>query len=210
MLRITHVVTAALAVLCAFTLVSPLTTQSQQPATADLLWDVAPVGLFADQRLRDGIDQLVDSQAVLQTVHVSGTLRYAGSPGATQGRRDQARLLFAAAGFDQRGSQLAQQRRCRIWLGSAILMGSALMNVLPRAIAEGLATLGVQIDDCELSDSPQQADILLWNNGTPSPLPPRDSRPDQQSFLIAVPRAGVPNSVSGLRPPVTGDAGLVQ
>jgi hypothetical protein len=209
MLRLSLFPLLAAAVIAAVASLGPTPTHSQQPQTADLLWDLAPVGLLADQRLRDGIDQLVDSQAVLRTVGVSGTLRYAGAPGATQGRRDQVRLLFAAAGFDQPGAQIAQQRRCRIWLGNAILMGSALKEVLPRAIADGLATLGVRVDTCELASSPQEADILLWNAGEPAPLPEHDSRPQEQSFLIALPRQNTPGMSAVPRPPTTGDGGLV-
>jgi len=212
MLRLALVVTAAAAVLGAFALASPLTTHSQQPATADLLWDVAPVGLFADQRLRDGIDQLVDSQAVLDG-GVSGTFRYAGSPGATQGQRDQVRLLFAAFGFDQPGTQIAQQRPCRIWIDTPALNAgqrSAVAAALTKQLVTGLATLGLKIDDCESASSALAADFLIWPASQASPLPQHHSRIDEQSFLIALPRPGeTPNAPGRVGPPVTGDAGLL-
>lgn len=192
--------------------VVPRTTHSQQPATVDLDWDVAPVGLLADQRLRDGIDQLVDSSSVLSSVSFSGSLRYAGALGATQGRRDQVRLLFAAAGFDQPGTQLAQQRQCRLWIEAPALDAKQRDDIaasLTRAVVNGLSTLGIRIDPCTIVSSPIEADLLIWSTEQPSPLPQHDSRPQGQSFLVALPRPGEPvNIPDHVAPPVTGDGGL--
>jgi hypothetical protein len=84
---------------------------------------------------------------------------------------------------------------------------------LVREVADGLASLGVKIDACELVTAPQQADILLWRADQPRPLPANDSRPGEQSFLIALPRPGLPSgpvqAPSRVGPPVTGDGGLL-
>jgi hypothetical protein len=192
---------------------SPAASHSQQPQFVDgLVWDVAPLGLFADQRLRDAIDQMVDGQAVLRNAGVSNTLTYGGRAGPASGRTDQERLLFAAAGFDNPATQLAQQRRCRVWVGAPFLdaaPGSAVKDGLVREVVDGLAGLGVKVEPCDLTTSPQQADILLWRADQPRPLPRNDSRADEQSFLIALSRQGltVPAPVR-VNPPITGDGGL--
>ena len=221
-LRLALAATLALVVTGLFAL-TPTHSQQAPREGPEYHWAVVPAGLLQDARIRDAIGQLVDSKEVLRQANVSGALVYAGARVASVGSpQENARLLWAAAGFHDPLSQLAQQRRCRVWTPTPYVNAQEqlpLTAALGRELAISLKTIGIAIDPCEMATSLEDADILIWSSAQPTAfsagvppiqLPPIQARPGATGFLIASNRLAVPEGVPRpVRPPVTGDAGLL-
>lgn len=174
--------------------------ESQQPP--EYRWAITPAGIFADQRIQDAVGQLVDPNVVINRAGVSASLSYDGrgvNPSSTP--QANARLLLAAAGFDDPPDQLVHQRRCRVWVLNAGLQ--PLASALGDEIAIGLKTIGVATEPCELVQAVEQADIIVWAAGDNRPS--AGVRPEVPSFIGPPSRVPGPG---GFTPPTTGDAGL--
>jgi hypothetical protein len=194
----------------------------QPPGTpGDVYWQLVPNGLLSDQRIQEALLLLVDTDGVASKSALEGSLLYGGTRDVEvidqlEQSEAEARLLLAAAGFDDPPVQLRETRRCRIWTADAAATPDTLTTVaaaLSEALSSAWAQLGVEIQPCELTADQDQADVLVWEFGQDYSIAEGAYDFQADSYLGAnIERPGaIPGGTGGgdVSPPATGDAGLL-
>jgi hypothetical protein len=192
---------------------------AQQPG--DVYWQLVPNGIVADERIQYALLLLIESDTVAVGAGLDGSLLY-GNPehaefsAQVEQPQAEAELLFAAAGFDEPSQQLTEVRHCRFWVPPDAEESSKVLNQVGLALGEALAaawaTVGVEIQPCEVTANRDDADLLVWGSGEDYAIPQGVYNLDADSYVATeVERPGaVPGGSGGgdVSPPTTGDAGL--
>jgi hypothetical protein len=186
----------------------------------DVYWQFVANGFLSDERIQEALLLLIDTDGAKTKSGLKGSLLYGSTRGAEiidqiDQPEDEARLLLAAAGFDDPSGQLQQTRRCRIWTADDTTAPDTLTAVataLSEALSSAWAQLGVQIHPCEITTRQDQADVLVWEFGQDYSIAEGAYDFQADSYLGAsIERPGAsPGGTGGgdVSPPGTGDAGL--
>lgn len=177
---------------------------AQEQDQAPLLWEYTARGLLADDRVRLALSIPIDNSRVLEDAGLAGLLLRAAHPDAAAIGPDRAfaAQLLSAAGIPLGPPRFEEKRRCRIWVGPAIVPGTAT-DVERRSIARALSdevaralpdTIGRGIQPCEITPAGSQADIILYAAGEPLRSVPENA----DAFLgVELPETSPPESQPG-------------
>jgi hypothetical protein len=193
-------------------------SRAQQPG--DVYWQMVPNGFLADSRIQQALLFVIDTDAA--AAEIDGALIYGSELGIAlldeaKDRREEAPILFAAAGFDNPSEQFVETRRCRVWIPDDAEAPETLADVattLGEALSGAWAEFGVEIQPCEITSSRDQADVLVWGYGQDYAIVEGAYDFQAESYVgTEVERPGaIPGGTGGgapdVSPPATGDGGL--
>lgn len=196
-------------------LVSPVSAQEPEAfADGDVLWAFAQEEPFFDERIAMAFATLVDAELAAGAGDARIVAVRQQPPDEivplSLAPASDVPLLFAAAGYPD--ASFVEVERCAVWAEPG---AEATAEQIAGALGAALAGLGVEVQPCEQTSSPEGAHLLVWTHGGEVPVIP--SR-DQPTFLAGQPSASPPPAEDGqaggtggsaeVAPPDTGNAGL--
>ena len=188
-------------------------SHAQQPG--DVYWQMVPNGFLSDARIQQALLFVIDTGAA--AAETDGALLYGSEEGAAlleeaESRRDDAPILFMAAGFDDPAEQLRETRRCRVWIPDDADAPETLSSVaaaLGEALSGAWAQFGVEVQPCETTPNRDDADVLVWEHGQDYAIAEGAYDFQADSYIGAdLDLPGEPGGTPGVSPPTTGDGGL--